>query len=186
MPEASVDDRLVVQLELVAVDGPLQVGDQLVTLDHSDVHVRVEALHPVLARRLGGGHGDVGVAQQLVGPPSGVAHGDADRRSHLQLVAVDDDRLADGLEQRLGDVLGDARLGAVEEHPELVAAETGGRVLGTEHLPDATGERDQQLVADGVAEGVVDDLEVVDADEQDGEPARRRRPRTPAPSRLVR
>jgi hypothetical protein len=130
------------------------------------VHIGIEELHPVLAGRLGCGHGDVGVAQQLIRPPPAVAHGDADRGPNLQLLPVDDDRSTDGGEQRLGHRLRDLRVRAVEQDAELVAAEARRRVLRADHLLDPPGQGDQQLIADRVAETVVDPLEVVDADEE--------------------
>ncbi len=156
------------EVELVPLDGPLQVGHELVALDDGEVHVGAEELDAVLAGGLGGGHGHVGVAEELVGPPPGVAHRDADRGPDEQLLAVQHDRATDGFEQRLGDVLGRTHLRAVEQDAELVTTEAGGRVLRSEHLLDARRQGDEELVADGVPEGVVDDLEVVDADEEHG------------------
>ena len=51
---------------------------------------------------------------------------------------------------------------------ELVAAEPGDQVVVADEAADPLGDRDEQRVAGGVAEGVVDDLEVVEVDEQDG------------------
>ncbi len=58
---------------------------------------------------------------------------------------------------------------AVEQHGELVAAEARDGVGRAHALAQALGDRDQQLVADRVAERVVDGLEVVDVDEQHGD-----------------
>ena len=49
---------------------------------------------------------------------------------------------------------------------ELVAAETGDRVAVAHQLRETAGDRHQQFVADLVAEGVVDGLELVEVDEQ--------------------
>ena len=54
------------------------------------------------------------------------------------------------------------------EDRELVAAETGDEVVMAHEAADPLGDRDEERVAGGVAEGVVDDLEVVEVDEEDG------------------
>ena len=57
-----------------------------------------------------------------------------------------------------------------QQDGELVAAEARDDVLGAQHVPQAAGDGLQQLVADAVAEGVVDDLEVVEVEEETGQP----------------
>src|SRR5689334_16467617 len=52
------------------------------------------------------------------------------------------------------------------EHHELVAAEAGDEILRTQHLAQPLGNRAEQLVAAGMAERVVDLLELVEVDEQ--------------------
>ena len=52
------------------------------------------------------------------------------------------------------------------EHHELVAAEPRHEILGPQHLAQPVGDRAQQLVAAGMAERVVDLLELVEVDEQ--------------------
>ena len=52
------------------------------------------------------------------------------------------------------------------EHDELVAAEPRHEILGPQHLAQPLGDRAQQLVAAGMAERVVDLLELVEVDEQ--------------------
>ena len=55
---------------------------------------------------------------------------------------------------------------ADEQHGELVAAQPCRDVTGTETLSDSVGDRAKQLIAGGVAEAVVDRLEIVDVDEE--------------------
>ena len=55
------------------------------------------------------------------------------------------------------------------EHGELVAAEPGDQVLLADGAAQALGDLDQQPVAGLVAEAVVDDLEVVEVEEEDGD-----------------
>ena len=100
----------------------------------------------------------------------GVVGGDADARA-------DADRLVAGrhaLGERGEDPLGDhddvlRAVEAVEQDRELVAAEARDGVGRAHALAQALGDRDEQLVADRVAERVVDGLEVVDVDEQHGD-----------------
>src|SRR6185503_3837079 len=74
--------------------------------------------------------------------------------------------------QRVEDLLGDLPgvldlADDVDEHRELVAAETRDGVLFTDGAADAGGHDLQQAVTDGVTERVVDLLEPVDVEEQD-------------------
>ena len=52
------------------------------------------------------------------------------------------------------------------EHHEFVAAEARHEILGPQHLAQPIGDGAQQLVAAGMAERVVDLLELVEVDEQ--------------------
>ena len=58
---------------------------------------------------------------------------------------------------------------------ELVAAEAGDRVAGPEAALEPLADRDEERVADGVAEALVDDLEPVEVEQDQGDRARRRR-----------
>ena len=58
-----------------------------------------------------------------------------------------------------------------EQDGELVAAQPGDGVAGAQARLEPPRDRDQQLVADQVAEAVVDDLEAVEVEEEDGEAA---------------
>ena len=104
-----------------------------------------------------------------------VGGGDADAEADRQQLAAGLDRELEGLHDALGDRLGGALcvVGVVQAHGELVAAEAGDLVLRAHARAQAIGDRDEQLVADRVAERVVDGLEVVDVDEEDGELVRR-------------
>ena len=55
-----------------------------------------------------------------------------------------------------------------QEHDELVAAEAGDGVVGAGGAAEPLGHRLQEQVADGVAEAVVDVLEAVEVEEEDG------------------
>ena len=75
------------------------------------------------------------------------------------------------LAQAIDDAPGQARgvvgrMDVLLEHHELVAAEARDEILGPQHLAQPLGDRAQQLVAAGMAERVVDLLELVEVDEQ--------------------
>ena len=59
------------------------------------------------------------------------------------------------------------RVDVLEQHGELVAAEARGGVAGADAGVEALGDGQQDLVAGGVAEAVVDRLEVVEVEEDD-------------------
>jgi hypothetical protein len=94
---------------------------------------------------------------------------DADARGDRQHPSVDVDRDRHDLADAVGDL---GRLPGVadllEQDRELVAAETADRVGGAQDVLYPAGERDQQPVADGMAEAVVDELEAVEVDVEHG------------------
>ena len=86
--------------------------------------------------------------------------------------------MRNGWPQRLEQPLGqrdDAAVGArgLGQDRELVAAEPRDDVVRAAVLLDAARHRDQELVADGVAQAVVDQLEAVEVEEHHAEVARR-------------
>ena len=89
---------------------------------------------------------------------------------HGDQLAAGLDRQLEGLEDAARDGAAvDQRVADARDHDrELVAAEARDGVLGAHAAAQALGDGDEQRVADAVAERVVDGLEVVDVDEQDG------------------
>ena len=136
-PDAEVEGRLVVQEQLPGLQGAPQVGLELHPCDQLGVHPGVVALEPALAGRLGPVHGQVGVAQQLVGPVDVAVHpGDADAGADVQLAVVDQERLAQASRIRSATVstLG-VVAGVLDQHGELVAAEAGHGVARAARRP---------------------------------------------------
>ena len=103
----------------------------------------------------------------------------------LDLVAVDGERRLHRLDDALGDRGGVAGLvDRAQQQRELVAAEAGEEVGLARRAPEPRRGLLQHLVADGVAERVVDRLEVVEVDaEHRGLLAARRSPASAPPSR---
>ena len=168
LARAEVEGRLVVEEQLPRLQGPPQVALELHPLDQLGVHLGVVALVAALAGRLGPVHGQVGVAQQLVGAVDVAVHpGDAHAAPDVQLAPVDLERLAQPFQHPVGhldDV--DVVAGVLDQHGELVAAEPGHGVAGPHAGVQALGHLDEQPVPGGVAEAVVDLLEAVQVEEQ--------------------
>ena len=164
VPEA--DDRLEHDTDLVALERALQLERELVPAADARVHGRLVVGEAMLAVSLGGVHRHIRVLQQLVGGGCGAGRRDPDARVHVRLPAAEEERPLHRLQQRPRDRLGRALVGRFEQHRELVAAESGGGVADPHRLLDAAGDLDEHLVADRVAEGVVDRLEVVEVEEQ--------------------
>jgi hypothetical protein len=108
-----------------------------------------------------------GVLQQRIGADAARGHGDADAGADLDQMIVDLVALAQAIDDAPGETGGVVGgMDVLLEHHELVAAEPRHEVLGPQHLAQPFGHRAQQLVAAGMAERVVDLLELVEVDEQ--------------------
>ena len=172
-----VDDRLVVDDELLGLDGATEAGRRGEALDHDRRDLAIEGDRSPGRGALGDVHRGVGVRQEVgCGRGQlGVVHRHADAGGHVEVVAADLERRRERIEDAVGELGG--RLGFLDEEHELVAAEAGQAdqvgVAGAGRL-DPIGHRAQEVVAGGVAEAVVDGLERVEVDEEHGEvPGRR-------------
>src|SRR6185503_3072655 len=162
-----VDDELVVRDRLTQVGLDRLAGDGAVADD------LVEHRPAAAAGLLGAVHGGVGVANEVGG--LGVRVGrdrDADAAADERVTVLEREWLGQRLEQPLGDGDRVVRLGDVLAHEdELVAAEARGHLVAADGAAQALGDGEQEAVAGVVAETVVDDLEAVEVDEQDGDAA---------------
>ncbi len=127
-----------------------------------------EELAARAAELLGLVHRGVGVAHERRAVDArAVGEGEADRRAHVQLVGAEGDRLlkrlAEPVAERDGVVVG-VEVGA--QHGELVAAEARDQVVLPDPSLQSPRDRLQQLVAERVPEGVVDELEAVEVEEE--------------------
>ena len=171
-PRAQGDQRLVVKLELVALERLAQLALDLQPAQGAGPHLGVEELAAGAAAFLGPVHRGVGVADQQVGVDRlagrRARHGDADAGAD----EVVDPAHRVGLGEGGGDAVGDRdRLvlvgEPVDEDAELIAAEAGDDVARPQVPAQARRHRSQQLVAGVVAHAVVDQLEVVEVEEED-------------------
>ena len=159
-----VDLRLVVELQLAALERVAQIVLQRQPLQRAAVHRRREHLIRVAARVLGAIHRVVGVRQQRLGRVA-VARKkrDADAGGDEQLRPFDLQRQRDRVEHLLRDLRrGVGRLQIGQQDGELVAAHARDRVLLAQRRLQPRGDRFQQLVAGRMAERVVDDLEAIE------------------------
>ena len=170
-----VELRLVVQHKLPRREGHLQVGLQLRAHADRDLHLRVEEAQRVAPLRLDLVHGDVGLLEQVHRGLQAAAHqrgADAGRAvvgvpaQRIGHVEPAQDRLAHP--PRLGGRLLAAGGQLVQHDHELVAAQARHRVLAPHAGLQALGHLLQQQVAHFVPHGVVEGLEVVQVQEQQG------------------
>ncbi len=168
---AEVDLRLVVQVELVAREGVAQGVFQLQVAAGIGIHGGGVEAEGVAPGALGFVHGDVGVLQQRLDAVAVAREErDAEAGRTVDAVALDLDRRRDGLDELAchhGDMVLVRDIG--QEHDELVAAQARHGVLDAQRLAQPVGHFREDLIADLVAEAVVDGLEAVDVDDEDGQ-----------------
>ena len=171
------------QLELLALDRPSQIMLDGKALRSRGAHRVVVEKEAVAALRFGVIHRNVGVLQKRVEVvPVSRIQDDSDRRRYEYLLLSDNDRLGKCFKQPVGSARRvRLRCHAVQQDDELVAALTAyvalQRFAGREHRDvfqaEPAGEplRDdaQKVVADRMAEGVVDALEVIQIEKHDRE-----------------
>ncbi len=167
-----VDDRHVVEQELVAQKGAAQVGLHVQGCRVRDaVGIALEDGGARLAQRLGAVHGHVGVAQHVLGLlVPGRAHRHADAGARLDALGADLEGIAHHVVHPIRHVDRVARVAhVVEPHGEFVAAVARQRVAFAQAGGQPARDLLEQLIARFVAEGVVDYLEAIDVDEEHGE-----------------
>ena len=166
-----IDNGLVVKLELVGGQGFAQIALQSTTGLHLRVHFRLEKAERPATVALGAVQGQIGIAHDLVWVQSvRRPHRDADAYADDHLVAVDVVGLADDADQPLRQRSAFRRCVDRDLHDrELVATHAGDRVGLPRHLAQPIGHHPQQLVAGGMAERVVDVLEVIEVQNVGGD-----------------
>ncbi len=163
-----LDERLVVHLELAAVDGRTQLSDEREASRAVVVALGSIELHPDLVglRRV---HRDVCVAEEpdRVGVGT-LRRGDADARRDLDVDVCDHVRAAELGQQAVGQSAQLLRRGRrAHDDRELVAAESCDEVVLAHHLGHPATGLDEEEVAVVVAERVVHVLEAIEVDEED-------------------
>ena len=166
-------DRLVVQAQQAVLQRVAQRAFERVLAQAVLGEVGVQELERVAAELLRVIHRDVRVLQELLGIVRIVGiDADADRGRHVDVVLLDLERLGDGVEQLPRDPSQHRGLVEVlDDDHELVAAEPGQEVGVAQRGGERRAHALQELVADPVAERVVDVLEAVEVDEQHADAA---------------
>jgi hypothetical protein len=170
-PRRQLDPRSVAGAQFVPGHRPPQVRLKTESLAGGRRRPRLVDRAAVAARLLRPIEGRVGVVQQLRGASvGGRGQGDADARRGHGLVATEFDRVG----ERGADPVGDGRClrlvpHPVEQHRELVAPEPRHRVAGPDAVAQAVADGDEEPVPRRVAEGIVDQLEAVQVEEEDGD-----------------
>ncbi len=165
-PVGDLHGGLVVHDQLVAVERAAQVGLELEAIERGVVERRLVPAHARLAVLLREVHRHVGVADQLVGSVAGPVQRHTRARGDHEALACELERQREAVDDARG-VLGDLvdRGLVLQQDRELVAAEPSHGVAGSYRAEQALTDRGQQLVADRVAEAVVDGLEAVEVED---------------------
>ncbi|HJU38097.1 MAG TPA: PAS domain S-box protein, partial [Tahibacter sp.] len=131
-------------------------------------HAAGDRLLIAIAARLGAVHGRIRVAQHFLRRRIRVgAEHDADARAGVDAMTVDLERLGERGEHLPRDDLGRGRVArGRRQHGEFVAAVAREHAAVAEARREAFGDGDQQAVAGGMAEAVVDELEAVEIEKQ--------------------
>ena len=168
-PGTDVDDRLVVDDQLVALERAVQSGDARQSVRGVGCFAVGLVLDAAPAALLGAVHRVVGFAQQLGRVGLVARDRDADARAHEQGLGVDLERL---LQDRRDAIDRGVHLEVVlhvfDDDDELVTAEPRDRVGRAQPVDHALRDLGEQTVAGVVTEAVVDELEPVEVEEEHG------------------
>ena len=167
---AGIDDRLIGGGKAVVSDRVQEIAFQELALRQIGVHGRVVDAGAIAAFVLGAIERHVGVAQNIAGVARApVDHRDADRGADIDGVAADRIGRAHRRDDAPGDRLQRIRVGCADgQDGEFVAAEARDEIVAAHHMAQPLSDRENELVADMVAERIVDVLEVIEVDEEHG------------------
>ena len=138
--------------------------------DGLSVHRLVEQLAPGAAAALRAVHRGVGVAQETrgaLGRASG--DGDSDARGDDDLGSIEGEGLVERLDGALGELDRLLLVGKVlADDDELVASESRHDVVAPDGRGEPAADGNEEVVSGVVAEPVVDDLEPIEVEEEQG------------------
>ncbi|CAB4889133.1 unannotated protein [freshwater metagenome] len=168
MPGRKIDDGLVVRNDLASLEAVAQLTRRAQREHRRLMRAGSERLHTVATTRLCPIHRCVCVTQELLGShPRSISECNADAAADVELGILHDQRLRDRLPESFGHIGGgQIELQAIKHHDELITTEATKHVSVTHHRAQPLAHATQQLVTNGVAETVVDHLEIVEVDEQ--------------------
>ena len=162
--------RLVIEEQFALGQSLAQVMFQTQPLADDAVHFRFEEAIAVAPDSLGGMQCGVGILQQRIDIVAILGiDADADAGAQRNVVAVEQQRAADAGQQALGDHGHHRDVAAiVDQDGELVATLPADRVLLLDRLLQAPRHFEQDTITDPRAEGVVEPLEMVQVEQQQG------------------
>jgi hypothetical protein len=155
-------------VKFAALDPASKIGLEAQTLKGLCLHSAVEDLEVSMASPLGSVHAHVGVPDHILGRGMVFApKRDADARGCIYGFTSQ----GEGASYLLLDAPRGGEDGmdvahVVQENRKLITTQPGTDVGRTQAALDAAGDRDEQLIAHGVAEAVVHELEVVQIEKQ--------------------
>jgi hypothetical protein len=167
---AAIDDRLIDDMQLTVFDRVAERAFEQFTAGEVGVHRRVVDAGAVAALVLGAIERHIGVAQNIAGVlDAAVDDGNADRSADIDAVPADDEWRADRRENAFGYCLQRIIVrGAGHDDGEFVTAEAGNEIVVAHGLTQAPRDVENELVADMVAERIVDVLEMIEIDIEHG------------------
>ena len=184
---AGVDLRLIDQTEFLVLERPMEFRFQFQAGDGAFGERRSVVLTIVATLGFGSVHGGFGMHQQGFGILAIVRkQGDADAGRHDNAPVFEDERATDQFADAMRDQQRILDAHHVWQHDrKLVAAQAGHQafrrfnagvagqatdnVAGAQPVTQAIGDSLQHLVADAVAEGIVDTLEAIEIEQQQGQ-----------------
>ena len=171
-----VDQRLVVEPQLRALDRPPEVALERRPVDGLGVHLGIEQHRRAYRVRLRPMQRDLRLLEQVERMRQrGAPDRDPDAGPDGQLGAVQVERVRDGGLDPGRHALGLPHAAdRPQQDPELVGAEAGHGVRGAGGRHQALANLHEQLIAGRVAQGLVDHLEPVQVEEDQGDPGPRR------------
>ena len=169
---AAGHDRLILQAQLVALDGRAQIDFDRAAGFHVSRHVGGEEDGPIPPLTLRIIERNVGVAHQLVRRRAMIGrHGDTDRGFDAHGLAVDRERLGERCGDPFRQALSALLVFGEAENGELVAAEAGNKVARSQPRTQTFRHGAHELIAGFMTERVVDILEFVDVHVRRNRPA---------------
>ena len=167
-PARKIDQRLVIGPQRIALDGLAQLGFDLAAGLGARVHSGLEERECAARIVLGARQCEVGVLQKLLGFIAVAGrHRNADAGADHDGMPVQKIGIADGVQQAPRQerrILG-PRHPALDDC-EFVGVEPGQRIVVAQHRSQSLADAAQELVADAMAERIVDRLEMVEAEHE--------------------
>ena len=167
-----IDQRLVEQLQLVALQGLAKVQFDIAPFLHRFVHRRFEQRNAAAPVFLGMIEGDIGIFDQLfasVAAFGGNGHTDADAGGDA--LSVDHHRFRGvlyNLFRNPDDIL--VRTTVAQGYGKFIATEAGDHSLDADGAFKAVGDRFENHVAGTVTQCIVDCLEIIEVEIEDRKP----------------